>query len=104
MKSLPKFMPNVFGKDEEVHKQASPINQVKAGLPPFLILCADKDFAGCGKVPSEKFCKALKEKENRAEMMEIKNSDHMRIILSAAKSEDPVFAALSKFVKANSEK
>src|SRR4029077_10844231 len=37
----------VFGKDEEVRRQASPLYHVEAGLPPFLILYADNDFRSC---------------------------------------------------------
>ena len=99
-----RFMPTVFGTDAEEHKMASPLRQVKPALPPFLILYAEKDFPGCGKAPSEAFCKALKDKENRAETEEIKGSDHIRIILSAGKSDDVVFKKILEFIRANAKK
>src|SRR5262249_28081526 len=49
----------VFGKDPEARKQAFPLNHVMEGLPPFLILYADRDFPGCDEM-SERFAKAVR--------------------------------------------
>ncbi len=99
-----RFMPDVFGTDADEHKMASPIRQVRAGLPPFLILYADKDFPGCGKVTSEAFCTALKDKEDRAETMEIAGSDHIQILISLAKTDDKVFKKVLDFIRTDAKK
>ena len=97
------FLAKVFGTDAEEHKRASPIRQVREALPPFLILYADKDFPGCGKVASEAFCKALKAKENQAETVEIKDSDHIKILLGLAKQDDEVYKKVLEFIRANAK-
>jgi acetyl esterase/lipase len=99
-----KLFPQVFGTDKELRKKASPITHARKDLPPFLILYADKDFPGCGNVPSEKFCKALKDKGTTARTMEVKGSDHYRIIISAATSGSVVSNALLDFIRTRTRK
>jgi hypothetical protein len=84
-----------------VRRLASPLTHVKAGLPPFLILFADQDFHGCGKQSGEGLCKALREKGNRARTLEVTDSSHYKIILSAALPGNVVSDAILDFIKAN---
>jgi arylformamidase len=86
-----KFLPAVFGKDDEVHKMASPLNHLKGGLPPFLILYADKELPGCDKDQAEAFCKGLNDKGTQASTLEVKDSNHLLILLDtgAGKGEAP---------------
>ncbi len=95
-----RFVPEAFGTDAALHKNASPLYQAqdKKELPPFLILCADKDFPYCSKKEAEPFQKALTNGGNKAEFEEIKNSDHMKIIFSAANAS-PVSKAIIAFVE-----
>jgi acetyl esterase/lipase len=100
--SIPdRFLPSVFGTQA---KRASPLAHVRTGLPPFLILYADKDIIGCDRGPAEAFCKALKGKKADAQTLEIKKSDHFRIIFSAARPDNVVSRAILKFVRTHSEK
>jgi acetyl esterase/lipase len=94
-------MVEVFGRDG---KAASPIRHVHEGMPPFLLLCADGDFPTCGRKAAEPFLKALSDKSARAELVEIKNSDHMKIIFSAADAGSPVVKAILGFIEANGGK
>jgi acetyl esterase/lipase len=95
--SIPdRFLPKVFG---DQGKKASPLAHVRPGLPPFLILYADKDLIGCDRGPSEAFCKALVGKKADAQAVEIKNSNHFKIILSAAGADNDVSRAILKFVR-----
>jgi acetyl esterase/lipase len=94
-----RLLPLVFGADGEGRRKASPITHVRSGLPPFLILCADKDFTACGREPSEVFCKALQGKGTSARVMEIKDSDHFAIIISAAMAESQVARAIVEFIQ-----
>ncbi len=91
------FVP-VFGKDPEARKKAWPINHARPDLPPFLILYADGDLEGCGKKPSEAFCKALTDKKCPAEAVEISKRNHYSIIMSAAVDDDPVPRAVLDFI------
>jgi len=87
----------VFGKDSEARKNAFPLNHVRSGLPPFLILYADSDFPGCDMM-SEKFAKAVRACKGAAETLEIKKSNHLSIIGKAALEGDPVTRALLNFI------
>lgn len=99
-----RFLESVFGKDAERRKKAGPIEHVRPGLPPFLILYADGDLSACGKVPSEAFCKALVAKGCKAETREIKKSSHIKIIMSAAGADNPVSDAIIGFITAQTKK
>jgi acetyl esterase/lipase len=99
-----KFMQPVFGDDAEVRKQASPLTHARGNLPPFAIIFADNDFPSCGKMPSEKFAKALRDKGTAAETHEIKNNDHIKIIASASDKNDAVFKMMLEFVRTNTAK
>jgi acetyl esterase/lipase len=92
------LMPSVFGTDPEARRQAAPISHVRKGLPPFLILYADKDLPGCDKEPAEKFCKALKEEGDEAETLELTGSHHIKIMLDAATPNTAVSRAILDFI------
>ena len=100
--SIPeRFLPNVFGG---AGKKASPLAHVRTGLPPFLILYADKDLIGCDRGPSEAFCKALVGKKTNARTLEFKKNNHFKIILDAATPDTEVSQAILKFVRTHAEK
>lgn len=88
---------SAFGGDLELRKKASPLHQVTADGPPFLIVYADNDFPTCGEV-SEKFCKALKTVKCPAETLEVKSRNHISILLMANGADDPVTQAIKRFV------
>ncbi len=94
---LPPLFRSVFGKDEATYKSASPLSHVGAGGPPFLILYADRDFPTCGTM-SERMCRALKECKCEASAREIKDRDHISIIVRMAQPDDPTTQALLDFV------
>ena len=98
------FLPVVFGKDEEVHKKAAPLYHVKGGLPPFLILYADKDMPGCDKGQAEAFAKGLNDKGTKAATMEIKESNHYLIILNTASGKGEAPQAILDFIAAQTAK
>ena len=97
-----KMMPNVFGKDPEVVKKASPLEHVRAGLPPFCIIYGDKDMPQCDKM-SELFCKSLKEKECTAETCSIADRSHVSLIMLVSRTTDPASEAIVKFIEKNSK-
>lgn len=93
------FMPRVFGTEKGVGTKASPITHARKDMPPFLIFYADKDLPGCDKAPSEAFCKALKDKDNKVELVEIADCDHIRIMIRAGAAKDKVFEDIVKFIR-----
>jgi acetyl esterase/lipase len=92
-----KWVTDVFGKDPETRKKASPINDVHAGCPPFCVVYGDDDFPTCGAT-SERFCEALKAEKVAAESLEIKKRNHIDIITGCGKDDDPCAKALVDFV------
>jgi acetyl esterase/lipase len=98
------FLQKAFGTDAETRRLAGPIAHAKSNLPPFLILYADKDLPTCGKANSEAFAAALKAKDNTVATLEIKNSDHILIILSTYVEDSPVSKAMLDFVAERTKK
>jgi acetyl esterase/lipase len=102
LSELPQWLVSAtFGKAADVIAGASPVKQARGGLPPFLILYADRDLPGCDRKPAEYFAKALRSKGNKAETVEVPESNHFKVILSAVVPGDPVCDAILGFVAAN---
>jgi acetyl esterase/lipase len=99
-----KVLPAVFGTDEDVCKKASPLCNVKKGLPPFLIIYADKDMKYCDKEPAQAFYKALKDKECDATICEIPESNHLMTLLSDAAPDAAVSKKALEFIHAHTLK
>lgn len=91
------FFAGVFGKDAAQLKSASPQAHVAAGGPPFLIVYADKDMPACDR-NSQAFCQALKERKGSAEVCEVKNRNHMSIIMNFSREQDPALDAVLAFI------
>jgi acetyl esterase/lipase len=92
----------VFGKDLEVARDASPLAHVKEGLPPFLIVYADKDFATCDKI-SEEFCKLIQKKKGEASTVKIEDRTHVSIMVKLASSDsDPATVRMFEFIAKHS--
>jgi alpha-beta hydrolase superfamily lysophospholipase len=94
-------MEAIFG-DADSCKTASPLEHIKGKNPPFLILYADKDFAGCNKM-SDELCEALKKVKVEAASVEIKERDHGTIMRNAAQEDDPTLKAILEFVAKHSK-
>jgi acetyl esterase/lipase len=98
----------MFGTDPRVRQAASPTWQVDhrpatmaaSALPPFLILCGDHDFPLCGREPAEKFCKALQARKAQAEWREVRNRNHLTILVNASHEDDPAGKAIIDFIQA----
>jgi arylformamidase len=87
----------VFGDDPAVIKAASPLNHVRAGLPPFLILYAEDELPGLPQM-AEDFGKALKDKGCEARVLKIKERWHLTILFRAVNRDDAVARAVLDFV------
>lgn len=87
-----------FGEEAANRRDASPLDHVRAGLPPFLILYAENELPYCGKSTAETFCKALCDKKCDALSREIKSRNHITLITKAAEDRDPVAEACQEFI------
>jgi acetyl esterase/lipase len=92
---------SMFGNDAKVRRDASPILHARPDAPPFLIIYADYDLAWCGKSCSEDFCKAIKSKKGEAETLEVRQRNHVTILVNACLRTDPVPQAILKFIAAH---
>jgi acetyl esterase/lipase len=88
----------VFGTDPRVRADASPINHVHKGLPPFLILTADNDLTGLEEM-ADQFDKALKDAGCTTERVCVKDRSHFSVVTRATRPDDPAAAALLAFVR-----
>jgi acetyl esterase/lipase len=91
------LLTEVFGKDPAVRKQAGPLNCVRAGCPPFLIIYADRDFPFMD-VGAEQFCKALKAKRVPADTLKVTKRNHIDIIIRMTRDGDPCGQAVLDFI------
>jgi acetyl esterase/lipase len=85
----------VFGDEG---KKASPMTHIKAKLPPFLVLYADKEIAGLGK-QAEAFGEAMKKAKCDIEVKMIKDRNHISIIRNAARADDEMTTAIVAFIR-----
>jgi acetyl esterase/lipase len=86
-----------FGNNPEVRKQASPLTHVRPGLPPFLILYAEKDLPTLRDM-AEEFHGVLVENGCPARLVLIDGRNHSSILFQAIHAHDPVAAAIRDFV------
>jgi acetyl esterase/lipase len=102
LNELPELLAaRTFGPAPDVLNAASPTYQARGGLPPFLLLYADHDLPGCDRKPAEAFAKALNDKGTKAELHEIADSNHYRILLSCFGDDDPVCNSIMKFIESH---
>lgn len=87
----------VFGNDAMVRAAASPLNHVRAGLPPFLIVTAEKDLPTLTG-PAGEFHRALLAQGNESEFLNVEKRNHNSVMFSAIEANDPVAKAMLEFV------
>jgi acetyl esterase/lipase len=88
----------VFGDTPQQCTDASPINHVRKGLPPFLILCADNDLPTLPKMADE-FHEALKQAGCDVRLMKMTKRNHNSLIFSVISTNDPAARLILDFVK-----
>jgi acetyl esterase/lipase len=93
---------NAFSEDEDECKQASPQTHVKAGLPPFLVLYAEKDLGNLG-AQGKAFAAALAKKKCDVVSREMKGRNHGSIVGTMTKQDDPGTQAVLEFIAKHSD-
>jgi acetyl esterase/lipase len=93
----PLILGDVFGKDAEVCKAASPLTHVQANEPPFLIAYGTKDIPFLDAM-AEEFGKKLTECKCDCKVMKMER-DHYTIIKNMASDvDDPLTKAMLEFM------
>jgi len=87
-----------FSEDPEVRRQASPVQHVRTGLPPFLVILGENDLPCCDLPQADEFCRALKKAGVPAQLLNVKRRNHLSILLNAVSDTDPVTRAMLTFM------
>ncbi|MFO0865705.1 MAG: alpha/beta hydrolase [Gemmataceae bacterium] len=87
-----------FGDDAKVRAAASPLTHVKPGLPPFLLLNAEKELPTLNDMTKE-FREALFRHGNDVRTFEIAERNHNSILFAAIDSKDATARLIRDFVR-----
>jgi len=87
-----------FGDDPAVREDASPINHVHRGLPPFLILTAANDLPSLPAMAKE-FHHALQEQGCEAEFREFAERNHNSVFFKAIDPCDATAQMMLAFIR-----
>ena len=87
----------VFGSDPKELLQASPLAHVRKGLPPFLLLYAQRDLPLLDGM-ARTFAAALKKAGDKVTVERIDGRNHDTILFWATDAADPVNRAITHFV------
>jgi acetyl esterase/lipase len=88
----------VFGTDRKECAAASPVTHVTAGLPPFLLINAEKDLPLLPEMARD-FAGALRGANDEVQEMTIKGRGHEDVMFRASSADDPVARAIERFVR-----
>lgn len=86
-----------FGEDPLLRQAASPLNHVRKGLPPFLVLYAESELPLLADMANE-FSRALKAQGNQVDFSRIAGSHHNTILFRLSHPGDPTAEALVRFL------
>lgn len=103
---LPDIMfPSVFGTNHELRVKAFPISHLdseEVKLPPFLVIYADQDLPTIGGM-SENFNQKLVECKVDAKVLQIRERNHVSLILGMMVPDDPLTVSVLDFIRAHAE-
>jgi acetyl esterase/lipase len=87
-----------FGDDAKGRADASPVNHVHRGLPPFLILVSEQDLPTLADM-AEEFHKALLRDGCDSRLLKVEKRNHNSLMFSAIRADDPAGRAMLEFVR-----
>lgn len=88
----------VFGKDQALWADASPIHHVGGdGIPPFLVLYAQRDPKTL-REQAKAFAKALKERKGHVVLYELKREGHLSEMIGSRRDKNPMAPAMLDFM------
>jgi acetyl esterase/lipase len=86
-----------FGNDLAVREDASPLAHVCPGLPPFLLISAEKDLPTLADMAVE-FHEALRSQGVSSDLLDVKDRNHHSVLFRAYLPDDPVARAMCDFI------
>ncbi len=92
------FFGPMFGDDPEVRAAASPVNHVRPGLPPFVLVNAATELPTLTGMADE-FREALTREGCDVRVLRVENRNHSSVMLRAIGPKDPVARAILDLVK-----
>jgi acetyl esterase/lipase len=87
-----------FGADPKERERASPVNHVRRGLPPFLILTAANDLP-TQQDAADEFHRALVRAGCQAGRLTVERRNHNSVLFSATRPDDPTARAVLDFLR-----
>jgi acetyl esterase/lipase len=87
-----------FGDDPDGRDAASPVNHVRPGLPPFLLLSAEHDLPSLPPM-AEEFHQALLAQGNESWLVRVPKRNHNSIMFDAFEDRDPVARTMLQFIR-----
>ncbi len=93
----------VFNKGAKERENASPVCQVCEGLPPFLVINADHDYAMLPEM-AEELADKLKANKVPVASLRVEGRTHMTVISRATSQDDPAGKAMLEFLNGNATK
>ena len=87
-----------FGDDLACREDASPLAHVHAGLPPFLLISAEKDLPTLPEMAAE-FHEALRGQGVTSFLLQVKDCNHHSVLFRAFVPNDPVARAMCDFIR-----
>lgn len=94
----PPLFEQIFGTTPGAARDASPLTFIRAGLPPFLLVYAEKDMPTLG-LQAMALDAALKAQKNISTLMKVDGRNHGTVMWWAAKPGDPVLNAAIEFIR-----
>jgi acetyl esterase/lipase len=91
-----------FGDDAQARADASPVNHVRPGLPPFLLFCAERDLPSLPGM-AEEFHRALLARGCPAQLYTAQRRNHSSIFFRATEPDDPVARRMVEFIRRHTE-
>jgi acetyl esterase/lipase len=92
------FIEEAFGSTPEELAAASPISYIRAGLPPVLVVIAEKDPPGL-REQGKRFADVLREYDNDPFIISVRGRDHFSIVRRFGPDDDTTAMAIVEFVK-----
>jgi acetyl esterase/lipase len=89
---------NVFGKDPEFRRDASPLFHVRGSAPPFLVSYCQWDYATL-PAQAKEFHSALRRAGVAAELLFTPGENHISEVIAMTYDNDPTAKAILKFIQ-----
>lgn len=86
-----------FGEDETICRKASPITHARKGLPPFLLMVAERDLPGLDYMAKE-FDTALTTSGNLCKFINVPQTNHISLLAEVNKKGSQVSKELAQFL------